>query len=812
MSLQTWPARVPTHTHRSDAHRDRMTAETGAPWVRSLALLVIITLLIWVGFTQLRTPDVQPLTAPATTFSAERAMVHLNAIATDSRAIGLPGHDVARDYLVAQLTALGLQPEVQTTSSVVLFDGADAFSAGMISNVIVRIPGTANTGAIVINTHYDGGATGPAAGDNGVGVVATLEVVRAILVGDPLANDLIIVFSDGEENGDLGSAAFTRDHPWANDVRIAINFEAQGTGGPAMLYATSDDDGWVTGEYLSVAPEPSAYSLLPELVRALPGRLACDLEDYLINGAAGLGFVIADDTAAYHTARDSVTNIDRGSVQQEGDNTLAAVRHFGRLDLTEVPRSPTRVYFTILPGVVVTYGGDWVLPVAVIVTLLVATVIGLGYQRRLLSIGGLLVGNVALLVGTLLTVALVEAVWFATKATNPDFRVHLVGPYQSDILVGALSLLTIALMATLYVLLQKRARALNLMAGAMLFWTLIMWLVSLVAPGASYYLVWPLLFALLPLAWTILVPAYQRTQARTLVVLTVALLPVVFLVPGIAYQTVGLLNRLEYMFGFTGNIPVLGLWAVFIAPLVGLLLLHLNALCGGEGRPYRWFVPGLAGLIALLVLGWTTATSGFDADHPRPNHIAYELDADTGAARFLSLDPELDSWTTQFFPGDPATADYELQPGTTTSVFSAPTTAIPLEPANVTVVTESVADGVRTLTFRITSPRGAADLQADITAQGVILVVTMDGRLLDLTDYAPASDGELRFGYAGVDANGIELVMTVQSADLVSVGIIETSYGLPDIPGLTVQPRTDAQMYAAGLPPDATIVRRTVQI
>lgn len=27
------------------------------------------------------------------------------------------------------------------------------------------------------------------------------------------------------------------------DVRLAINYEAQGSGGPALLYATSDDDG-----------------------------------------------------------------------------------------------------------------------------------------------------------------------------------------------------------------------------------------------------------------------------------------------------------------------------------------------------------------------------------------------------------------------------------------------------------------------------------------------------------------------------------------------------------------------------------------
>jgi Zn-dependent M28 family amino/carboxypeptidase len=167
----------------------------------------------------------------------------------------------------------------------------------MVTNVIARLSGTASTGAIVLSAHYDSGATGPAAGDNGAAVAATLEIVRAIQAGPPLANDLIVVFSDAEEIGDLGAAAFNQDHPWADEVRLAINFEAQGSSGPAILYATSNDNEWLTEQYFQVAPEGSGYSLLPEIVRQLPGmRLACDLEDYLLNGSDGLGFVFASDT------------------------------------------------------------------------------------------------------------------------------------------------------------------------------------------------------------------------------------------------------------------------------------------------------------------------------------------------------------------------------------------------------------------------------------------------------------------------------------------------------------------------------------
>ena len=69
-------------------------------------------------------------------------------------------------------------------------------------------------------------------------------------------------------------------------------------------------------------------------------------------------------------------------------------------------------------------------------------------------------------------------------------------------------------MAAFYVLLQRRVRAANLSAGALVAWTLLMWASSLGAPGASYYLTWPLLFAVLPLAWTILARERDRHPGR----------------------------------------------------------------------------------------------------------------------------------------------------------------------------------------------------------------------------------------------------------------------------------------------------------
>jgi hypothetical protein len=753
------------------------------------------------------------VTAPETAFSADRAMGHLDVIASESRAIGMPGHDAARDYLVDQLSLMGLDPQLQTTTGIVRFEGADSYNAGTVTNVIARIPGTGSTGAIALNAHYDGGSTGPAASDNGSGVVTVLETVRALLAGPALANDVVIVFSDGEENGDIGSAAFNQQHPWAKDVRLAINYEAQGSGGPAILYATSDDNGALTDTYFAVAPKATGYSLMPELVRQLPGmRLACDLEDYLLNGSAGLGFVYTSDTPAYHTERDSVTTIDRGAIQQEGENTLAVVRHFGNESLTDLPAEPNRVFFTILPNTVVHYSGTLALVFAALVTFVVAAVAVVGERRRKLSLGGAAIGAAAFLLGTIGTVVVTTLLWIGLRALNADYQVLLVGTYQANLNVVGITLTAIALMAALFIALQRRVRWESLMTGVVIVWTLLLWGATLALPGMSYLLLWPLAFGLLPLAWTVFIHDVGARPWARIAVLIVALVPTIALLPGTAYQVVALLNRLDYMAALGGGFPLLGVWALFVAPLVALALPQIRLLSGDGSRLARWAVPLTTALAAVLVFGWGMATSGFDAEHPRPNSIAYELDADTGAARWVSVDPALDGWTTQCFPDGATRGEYEVDQGFMATAHETTASVVDIEQVGIAVTSDTVTDGARTVTFRIDSPREAAQVDVAITGGIEIMSAAIDDRELDLTGYAPAAEGTLRFGYAGMATDGIAVTLAVRSEEPLRIDVSEMTYGLPEIPGMTVVPRPDDTMPATGIPLDATVVRKTFTV
>lgn len=106
-----------------------------------------------------------------------------------------------RRYLVRQLKALGLRPEVRRATV------KRASEAGVVlarvHNIHARIPGSASlsTGHVVLLAHYDSVAGSPGAADDAAGVAAVLEVAGALIAGAGPRNDVDIVLTDGEEAG-----------------------------------------------------------------------------------------------------------------------------------------------------------------------------------------------------------------------------------------------------------------------------------------------------------------------------------------------------------------------------------------------------------------------------------------------------------------------------------------------------------------------------------------------------------------------------------------------------------------------------------
>jgi acetylornithine deacetylase/succinyl-diaminopimelate desuccinylase-like protein len=186
-----------------------------------LFLLLLVSLAMCVSQ---QPPNSPPASAPPAEFSAERAFRHVEALAREPRPVGTPAHARARKYIVGELQALGLSPQIQETAVADPKSPVDPEMsvAGTVQNVIARLARTGGTKAILLLSHYDSVATGPGASDDGSGVATLLETARALQAGPPLKNDVILLFTDAEEVGLLGARAFVEAHPWAKEVGLAL--------------------------------------------------------------------------------------------------------------------------------------------------------------------------------------------------------------------------------------------------------------------------------------------------------------------------------------------------------------------------------------------------------------------------------------------------------------------------------------------------------------------------------------------------------------------------------------------------------------
>ena len=107
-----------------------------------LALATALFIAAFAGFSlhQTNPPNVVPASAPPIEFSAERALKHLEIIARKPHPIGSLAHAEVRDYLLRELSAAGLKPEVQQTIGVNR-DWGRMIQAGTVENIIGRCQG-----------------------------------------------------------------------------------------------------------------------------------------------------------------------------------------------------------------------------------------------------------------------------------------------------------------------------------------------------------------------------------------------------------------------------------------------------------------------------------------------------------------------------------------------------------------------------------------------------------------------------------------------------------------------------------------------
>ena len=272
-----------------------------------IAILVIILSVYW-SFSALMPSEISSLDTAETKFSTERALVHLKEISKETHYLGSEAHNKVRNYIVNELKKLGLETQIQEVNSL-----SDKGEFSKPKNIIAKIKGENSTAALLLLTHYDSEPHSSfGAGDAGSGVVTILEGVRAFLSKNKRpTNDIIIVITDAEELGLNGADTFVNKHEWAKDVKLVLNFEARGSGGPSyMLVETNGGNANLIREFVKANPQyPVASSLAYSVYKMLPNDT--DLTRFREDGDIdGFNFAFIDDHFDYQTALDTYERLD----------------------------------------------------------------------------------------------------------------------------------------------------------------------------------------------------------------------------------------------------------------------------------------------------------------------------------------------------------------------------------------------------------------------------------------------------------------------------------------------------------------------
>ena len=832
--------------------RSQGASESGAPhgqnmsnrhsWQQPLALLLAIAAAVTVALYMFVPPAVIPVDAPATKFSAQRAMDDVRVIAREPHPMGSQEHEEVADYIVGRLEELGLSPQVQETSSLRYDDEGlhgDQVHAGRLKNVIARIPGTDETGeAVLLISHYDSMPTTPAAADGGVSVATLLETVRAIKAGPPLKNDVIVYFGDADVNGVLGPIAFHK-HPWSKDVGVGFAFEGIGPYGPSALvyegqgvpvrdvYSSlqkpnlevypSAQNGWWLDQALEALPRPLV--VLPLNSTPFAGALSPELGLAQVStGAAGLGFGQFRGSYAYHTILDNPERLDPRSLQHQGQNALSLARHFGDLPLDGAKRqqSAPLVAFNILPGQVVSYPSTWALPLAVAIALLLVVVLVFGIWRGRLRLRSFLLGfflSVVSLVGTVVVTALG---WKIAVALNPAYRVWMGrGFYGADWRLLFLASLTVAFIAALYLLARRFMRAAReeegLAAGALVVLAMLAVLTALWVPSLSYLFAWPAFAGALVLGFGVFVPAGARDGWPRVAALAItAFVPILLFAPPIYILYTFLSVPLT---GPGGPVPPVAAAFVLLALMLGALLAHLLYFLGGRRA---WIVPMAFAAFALIFLAVELVSSRFDADHPHPDYVQYRLDADTGEATWISDTIPPDAWTEQFFKESYTKRQMAFAPvynyGTSFEVIRAPAPEVELPAARLEVLDDTTSAGTRQLRLSLSSPRGApyAHLETDLPTEWT--QASVDGEKIAVSQIPAEQRKTFALTFYNLPREGIEITLSVRSTEPISATVTDYSNGLPDLSRMEIEPRPPEFMPAPYDFRDPTVVQKSFEL
>jgi hypothetical protein len=766
--------------------------------VLSFLFIVFVTYLCVI---QLIPPSPLSENAPPSKFSAARAMRHIKAISQKPHRIGTPELAVVRNYILDQLRAIGLNPSVQNTFAT--RHSGDVLFTGEVVNITARLQGTESEGAILLMAHYDTVSTSPGAVDSGSGVAVLLEIMRILQSIKPLKNDVIALFTDGEESALLGSQAFVDEHPWRADIKVALNMGLLYRG-PAVIWTTSSENGRLIAEWArSVSGSASSSSPFSAFMVG-----DTDLTPFLRAGITGVHFLTAFSLPYYHTAGERPERISPASIQHIGSQISQFICHLGNMNM-ENKKASDRVYFPVM-GKTLHYPTSWIALLTVTVSIFYFLILIAGIRKNTLRWAGTGLGILAFLINVAASAGSMILLFWIIRKTHPEYSLDphvLISLWQphfnndSLYLIGFIAL-TVSIILIVNNLFRKKARMQELAMGALFFWLIGAIVLSILIPASSYMFQWPLLFTLVALGLTFIGKSNQKGKA------------------GWGTSFLFILAAASALALWVPFIYIFYLWTTFalLPVLIGLVVLVLGAmipLMELHQFQKRWVIPvvfltiGVGFLIAGHLLAYSEEIIKY------ANQVGYWLDGDSGEARWVTQPGEFDERQISLFEVSSMVPYSEIHPlgSKSKTVLTSPAPVAPLQAPGLFVKEDKHQDNKRTILLHVNSFQKER-LEVHLNPEPERLTINSEKEKEGLPKtFSLIHDGGWAYVRFDAPTGSFDLELDVPSNEPVNIVLIDVSTGLPSFHGIVTQPPgfilgpPDCSM---SIPTDFTAVHRNI--
>lgn len=668
--------------------------------------LGFIILAVWYSLWMIQAPDPKPESAPPDLFSAERAFAHIQQIGRYPHPLGSKDNERVRDYIVNELQKMGLNPEMQQGIAM----KQESALAGNVKNVLVKIPGSDPKQTIMLMAHYDSVPNGPGAADDGMGVSAILEALRALQSRDALKNNLWVLFTDGEERGLLGAEYFIQaDDDW-KELDLVMNIEARGTNGSSIMFETSSGNENLISHFAAASGSPVANSLSYTVYKLIPNDT--DLSVFKRAGVNGLNFANIEGVLNYHTAQDLPENVSKATLQDHGQNVLSNTLYFGNTNF-EAEGSSDAVYFNGLTGNIIWYPASWSFPIAAAGALILLIYLVILFRRKTITPGKYLLGILSFVLISGLAVLFTYGGWQLMRELHPSYQwIAHRETYAFEWYLWGFIALILSLSIKGFGWLQKKLGIQNILGGIFTVIMMLSLISSWYLPTAGYLFTWPVLFAIA--GWMLIGQSIEKYHWKTIIILCLTLLPAIYIIT----PYIPLIQITLSTLALGASMFLLMILIALSWPLIHLITRNRGAYWSG------FFVIIFIGCMAAASLN-----SGFDIQHKKHNSIIYAQDLDTQESLWLSSDHTTDEWTSQFLCENPEKDFFfEYSPYWSYRFLQAPAPYKNIESPQVRVLSDSTAKSQRYFSLRVISPYGGLTARFKLASGENFEKVSISGR------------------------------------------------------------------------------------